>query len=132
MTSFAALIASLASSVKRSTVGSSAVARDVAELAACITFHSLSLAVTSEVVRSTALVARSGAGSTSKSTTGNESSSISTTSDTNTTAGARDWPWASWGWARASQMTWLTTVVATSAGSSSAETQSWAVSLNVA
>jgi hypothetical protein len=44
MTSFAALIARLASSVKRSPVGSSAVARDVAQLAACITFHSLSLA----------------------------------------------------------------------------------------
>ena len=44
MTSFAALITSLASSVKRSPVGGSAVARDVAELAACITFHSLSLA----------------------------------------------------------------------------------------
>ena len=44
MTSFATLIACLASSVKRTTIGSSAVSRDVTELAASITFHSLSLA----------------------------------------------------------------------------------------
>lgn len=55
----AALVAGLASSVKRATVGSGAVTRDVAKLTASIALHGLSLAVSCEVVGPTALVAGS-------------------------------------------------------------------------
>lgn len=58
----AALVAGLAGRVKGTTVGSRAVARDVAELAASIALHRLRLAVASEVVRTAALVARRRAG----------------------------------------------------------------------
>lgn len=53
-----ALVARLAGRVERPTVRGGAVARDVAELAASIALHRLRLAVASEVVRATALVAR--------------------------------------------------------------------------
>jgi len=55
---FAALVARLASSVEGSSVGRSAVTRDVAELATGVTLHSLGLAVSCEMVRATAFVAR--------------------------------------------------------------------------
>ena len=57
MASFSALVARLARRVRRTTIRSVAVARDVAELAASVALHGLSLAVASEVVRATALVA---------------------------------------------------------------------------
>lgn len=58
--SLAALVAGLASSVQGAAVGSSAIPGDVAELAASIALHGLSLAIASEVVGATALVASSG------------------------------------------------------------------------
>jgi len=131
MAGFSALVASLASNVERSSVWCTAIPRDVTELPTSIALHGLSLTVTSKMVWSTALVASSRTGSTSKSTTGGKSASISTTRSTNTTARTRNTAWASWAWARTSQMSGLTTVVATAAGSSSTQTQSWAVSLNV-
>ncbi len=56
-----ALVASLPSRVRRAAVRSRAVARDVAQLAASVALHGLSLAVASEVVGAAALVARRGA-----------------------------------------------------------------------
>lgn len=121
MTSFTTLVASLASSVERTTVGSSAVSGDVTELAASVALHSLSLTCKTELamlqlsassnkhtiarkmVRSAALVASSRAGSTSKSTTWNETSSISTTDSTCATDSTCKQSWAGWRWARALQ-----------------------------
>jgi hypothetical protein len=100
MAGFSALVASLASNVERSSVWCTAIPRDVAELPTSIALHGLSLTVTSKMVWSTALVASSRTGSTSKSTTGGKSASISTTRSTNTTARTRNTGWASWAWAR--------------------------------
>lgn len=52
-----ALVADLAGGAERTTVGGGAVAGDVAKLATGIALHGLGLAVTGEVVRTTALVA---------------------------------------------------------------------------
>lgn len=62
MASLGALVADLSSGAQGATVGRGAVARDVAELAAGVALHSLSLAVTGEVVGTTALVASGGTG----------------------------------------------------------------------
>jgi hypothetical protein len=59
MASLATAVASLASSVERTSIRSSALARDMSELAACVTLHGLCLAVASEVVGTTTLVASS-------------------------------------------------------------------------
>lgn len=69
MTSLAASVAGLASSVERAAVGSGTVAGDVTELAAGIALHSLSLAITGKVVGTTALVAGSRTGTASEATT---------------------------------------------------------------
>jgi hypothetical protein len=61
VTSLGALVADLTGRAERATVGSGTITRDVAELAAGVALHSLSLAVTGEVVGATALVAGSGA-----------------------------------------------------------------------
>lgn len=55
--SLTAPVAGLASGVERAAVRSRAVTGDVTELAASVALHGLSLAVASEVVRATALVA---------------------------------------------------------------------------
>jgi len=102
VTSFTALVASLASSVERSTVRSGAVAGDMPELAACIAFHSLGLTVPGKVIWSSTLIASSRTGSTSKTTTGSESTTISTTRSTNATTSTWDGTCASWAWARTS------------------------------
>lgn len=60
MASLGTLVADLAGGAERAAVGGSAVARDVAELTAGVALHSLSLAVTGEVVGATTLVAGSG------------------------------------------------------------------------
>lgn len=62
MASLGALVADLSGGAEGATVGRGAVTRDVAELTAGVALHSLSLAVTGEVVGTTALVAGSGAG----------------------------------------------------------------------
>lgn len=57
VTGFTTLVAGLASSVQGATVGSGAVARDVAELPAGVALHRLCLAVAGKVVGAAALVA---------------------------------------------------------------------------
>lgn len=69
MAGLAALVAGLAGSVEGAAVGSGAIAGDVAELAAGIALHGLSLAVASKVVRATALIAGSRASTASETTT---------------------------------------------------------------
>lgn len=69
MTSLAASVAGLASSVERTAVRGGAVAGDVTELAAGIALHSLSLAIAGKVVGTTALVAGSRTGTASETTT---------------------------------------------------------------
>ena len=68
VTGLAALVAGLAGSVQGATIGGGAVARDVAELAAGIALHGLSLAVAGKVVGTTALVAGSRARATEAAT----------------------------------------------------------------
>ncbi|KEQ57968.1 uncharacterized protein M437DRAFT_60492, partial [Aureobasidium melanogenum CBS 110374] len=89
VTSLAASVASLAGSVERATVGSSALARDVAELAASITLHGLSLAITSEVVGTTALVAGSRTRATRETTTEATTRTRSTATKTSSSTGSR-------------------------------------------
>lgn len=60
--SLGALVANLAGGAERAAVGRGAVTRDVAELAAGVALHGLSLAVAGEVVGATALVAGGGTG----------------------------------------------------------------------
>ncbi|KAL7899814.1 hypothetical protein HDV64DRAFT_218367 [Trichoderma sp. TUCIM 5745] len=67
--SLTALVASLAGSVQGAAVGSSAIPGDVAELAASVALHGLSLAVTGEVVGAAALVACSGTRAVGEATT---------------------------------------------------------------
>jgi len=132
MSSLTALVTSLASSVQRSTVGSSAVTRNMAEFSTSIALHGLSLAVSSEVVGSTALVASSRTWPTSKSSTRNKSAVESTTRGAETTTSTWDGTsCSSWAWARTSQMSWLTAVVASTAGTGSTKSESWAISLDV-
>jgi hypothetical protein len=93
------------------------------KLAAGVALHSLGLAVTGKVVRSTALVASGRASATSETAT--ETSSIAATrrtasSTTHSRVGAV-----------AGKMASDTAAVAASAGAGSTQTQSWAVSLDV-
>ena len=93
------------------------------KLAAGVALHSLGLAVTGKVVRSTALVASGRASATSETAT--ETSSIAATrrtasSTTHSRVGAV-----------AGKVAVQTTAVAASAGAGSTQTQSWAVSLDV-
>ena len=60
MTGLGTLVADLAGGAQRPTVGSGTIARDVAQLAAGVALHGLSLAITGEVVGATALVAGRG------------------------------------------------------------------------
>jgi hypothetical protein len=68
MAGLATAVASLASSVERASIGSSALARNVSKLTTSVTLHGLSLAVAGKVVRTTALVASSRARATSETT----------------------------------------------------------------
>lgn len=148
LSSLATLVAGLASSVQRTTVRSSAIPRDVSELAASIAFHCLSLAVSCKVVGTTALVAGSWTRATCKSTTRSESATESTTRRSANTTATWNRTWTSWAGAGAlknpsaifqcnvslktySQVSWLTTVVASTAGSSTTKTKGWAVGLDV-
>lgn len=131
MASLATLVASLASSVERTTVRGSAISGDVTELAASVALHSLSLAISGEVVRSTALVTSSRTWSTNKSSARSESATESTTGTTKTTASAWNRTRTSWAWARTSQMSGLSAVIASTTGTSTAQSKSWAIGLNV-
>jgi hypothetical protein len=68
MTGLATAVASPAGSVERTSVGSSALARDVTKLSTSIALHGLGLAIASKVVRTTALVASSRTRATSETT----------------------------------------------------------------
>lgn len=87
--SLATLVAGLAGSVERATVGSGAVARDVAQLATGVALHGLSLAVAGKVVRTTALVAGGGTGAAGEATTAVTASVAATTHGGAATAHSR-------------------------------------------
>ncbi|KAI1262611.1 hypothetical protein F5Y18DRAFT_147250 [Xylariaceae sp. FL1019] len=126
VTSLAALVASLACGVQRATVGGGAVSGDVTKLPTSVALHSLSLAVTGEVVRTTALVASSRTRATSKTAT--TTVAEATTTHGNTTAHGC----TSRVGAGTSQVPRLAAVVAsTIAGASAAQTECRAVSLNM-
>lgn len=96
------------------------------QLAASIAFHGLRLAVTGEVVWSTALVASGRAsGTTSKAAPKAASTSVPAARRAASSTAH------SWVGAIASKMTTETTAVATPASASSAQAQSWAVGLDV-
>ena len=80
MASLATPVAGLASSVERATVRGRAVTGDVTELAASVALHGLSLAVASEVVRATALVAAGSAATGETTTAASEATSEGTAS----------------------------------------------------
>ncbi|OTB10311.1 hypothetical protein K445DRAFT_255792 [Daldinia sp. EC12] len=125
MASFSALVARLASSVKRATVRCCAVPGDMTKFSTSVAFHSLGLAVSREVVWSAAFIAGSWSGSTSE------------TTPAKTTVAAT----ANWGAASDShtsgvgtssgQMTGLTAVVAAAVTTSAAQAQSRTVGLDV-
>ena len=75
-----ATVTGLARSIQWSTVGSLAVTRDVAKLAACVALHSLRLAVACEVVGTTALVAGRSTVATSEASTEAAKASTGSTS----------------------------------------------------
>lgn len=128
--SLTALVAGLASSVQRAAVRGSAVTGDVTELATSVALHGLSLAVASEVVRSTALVAGS------RARTPADKAATATISAEATAAGSNGTATAHVGASRvrasASQVANLTTVVAATAGASAAQTKGRTVSLDMA
>lgn len=126
--SLTTLVAGLTSSVQRSAVGGRAVARDVSELAAGITLHSLSLAVTGKVVGATALVA-GGSPRTGETATAAKATSVGSTANRRTSTAHVD---AGGVGACASQMARLAAVVAATAGAGTAQAQGRAVGLNMA
>lgn len=83
MSSLTASVAGLTSRVEWAAVRSLAVAGDVAQLAACVALHGLSLAVPGEVVWATALVA---AGSTAAGTISESATTTKATSAAETTS----------------------------------------------
>lgn len=89
MTSLTAAVASLASGVEGAAVRSGAVARDVAELAAGVALHGLSLAITGEVVGATALVAGSRARAASEAAAATEGTGETATAHGGTAAHGR-------------------------------------------
>lgn len=89
MASLATAVASLTSSVEGASVGSSALARNMSEFAACVTFHGLCLAIASEVVRTTALVASSRARTTSETAAEATTRTRGTATETSSSTGGR-------------------------------------------
>jgi len=92
MACLATTVASLASSVERTSIGSSALARDMTELTASITLHGLGLTVASEVIGTTTFVTSSRTRATSETaaeaTTRTRSTATKTGSDTRSRASA--------------------------------------------
>lgn len=123
MASLAAAVAGLTRGVEWAAVGGRAVAGDVAQLAASIALHSLSLAVACKVVRSTALVASGRTASSESTPEAAVSTTGSASSTSHSSAGVR---------AVACQVAGEATGIASSACASSAQAQRGAVSLNVA
>lgn len=127
VTSLAALVAALAGSVERTAVGGRAVARNVTKLAAGIALHGLSLAITSVVIGTTALVASGRARSACEPTASGESAGESAAAHWSAAAHGANGVGAS-----ASKMTRLATVVAAAAGGVAAQAKSRTVGLDVA
>lgn len=114
MASLTTLVAGLAGRVQRATVRSCAIARDVAELAASVALHSLSLTVSGKVVRATALVARSMARA-----TGEAAPSITAKTATSGRGGTAAHASTSWVGTRPGEMTRLSAVVAAAVAATS-------------
>lgn len=148
VTSLAALVASLAGRVEGTTIGSGAIPGDVAELAACVALHGLSLAVAGEMVGATTLVACSSAG-TGEASTAEARAAVATTHNRTATAHGRHTGDAgdarhtgnavhtgngdtSGGRTGARQVARLATVIATAAGTGARQAQGGAVSLHMA
>lgn len=148
MAGLTALVASLASGVEGTAVGGGAVAGDVAELAAGVALHGLSLAITGKVVGATALVAGGGTRAAGEAATGE--AAVTATAHGGTTAhgtradrvgagtlehvSTQEYGVCSRG-AEAqtySKMAGLAAVVAAAAGGVAGEAQSRAVGLDVA
>lgn len=127
MASLTALVAGLAGSVQGAAVRSSAIPGDVAELAASIAFHGLCLAVASEVVGATALVACSGTRAVGEAST-TIAADETATAHGSTAAHTRI---AGVG-ASTSQVAGLAAVVASATGGSAAQAESRAVGLDMA
>lgn len=124
--SLATAIAGLASSVERAAVGCSAVTGNMAQFATGVTLHCLSLAISGEVVWSTALVAGSRTRATSKGAPSGKSTKSATGRTGSSTSHASSGAGIG---AVAGQVASQTTAIASSAGSSSAQAQSRAISL---
>ena len=121
---FTTAVAGLSGCVERTAVGGSAVAGDVAKLAASVALHGLSLAVAGEMVRSTALVASCRA---TASKAAPEAATVRTTGSASAPSHAR----ARVG-AVTSQVAGEAARVASSAGAGAAQPEGWAVSLDMA
>jgi len=120
-----AFVANLASRVQRATIWCGAVSGDVAQFSACITLHSLRLAITRVVIWSAALVASGSSVIADKSTS--KSTGVTTARSTSTT-----WSWCRvGGWAAASQMSNLATRIASASCCSATKAECWAVCLDV-
>jgi hypothetical protein len=128
VSSLTALVAGLSSGVERATVGSGAVSGDVAELAAGVALHSLSLAITGKVVGTTALVAGGRARAASEATSAVATRETTTAHRSTAAHGARTNRVGT----STSKVTGLATVVASTAGTGAAQAESRAVSLDVA
>jgi hypothetical protein len=93
MSGFTASIAGLTCLVQRSTVRSLAVTADMAKLAASIALHGLCLAIASEMVGSSALVACR------RSIVANETSAVSATIASSWWSSSATSGWCGWIWA---------------------------------
>ena len=121
----AAAVAGLARGIEWAAIRSRAIARDVAQLAARIALHGLGLAVARKVVWSSALVAGSRAGAASISAAETSTEAAAGTGAATHTACTRVG-------AVTRQMAGETARVASTARAGAAQTQGWAVGLDVA
>jgi len=130
MATFTTTVAGLAGAVQWSTIWSCAVTRNVPKLTTSIALHSLSLAITGEVVWTTALVAESRTVVACEPTT--EAAAVTATrSSSSASSSARSWRSTS-GWAIAREMANLAArIAASTALGTAAQSKSWAVSLDV-
>ena len=120
---FTAAVAGLSSRVERTAVGGGAVAGDVTELAASIALHGLSLAVAGEMIRSAALVTGCRATASKATPEAAECTTGSASAPSHTRARVR---------AVTGQVAGEAARVASSAGTGAAQSEGWAVGLNVA
>jgi len=125
--SLTAPVAGLASSVERATVRGRAVTGDVTKLAASVALHGLSLAVASEVVGTTALVA---AGSTATGETTAAASEATAEGSASTTANGGNGS-STGSRAAPGKVTRLAARVAATVGGTTADAKSRAVGLDV-